>query len=114
MGIVNEDMAQITEHGKLPNICDDNENPIRIAGRDNLQVKLGAYRFSLYINFCDLLGAPSVLGADFCGRFVLDIRPKDRLVEGDDGSTMPIARNPKIPHPTRPVTAWDDEDTLRQ
>ena len=43
---------------------------------------------------CDRLAAPVILGCDFCDRVVEAIYPRKRVVELDDGSTVPIVRRP--------------------
>ena len=40
------------------------------------------------------LAADVILGCDFCDRHIEAIRPRKRLVEMDDGSTVPIVRRP--------------------
>lgn len=87
------DMEAITEHGELSHILDFNESTILMEGRANFQIELVAYRLILYSIIYERLAALCVLRFDFCNTSVLLIRPKDRLVELDDFSTIPIVRN---------------------
>lgn len=43
---------------------------------------------------CERLAAGLVLECNFCDKFVESIRPRKRCVEMDDGSTLPLVREP--------------------
>lgn len=105
-----DEIAQITKHGALPKICDDNRNTIRMAGRANLQVELGGYRLQLEVIFCDRLAAPCILGADFCDKCVLAIGPKNLVIELEDRSTVPIVPNPSASQQTRIATGCNHDN----
>ena len=46
---------------------------------------------------CEKLAVRVILGCQFCDQHVEAIRPRKRIVEMDDGSTVPIVRNPTAP-----------------
>ena len=78
----------------LPDIRDANKGRVHTLGTLSLQCQIGAC--SMRVNFvvCERLSVPVILGCDFCDRYVEAIRPRRRLVEMDDGSTVPIIRSP--------------------
>ena len=80
--------------GGLPNICDANGNPLSMMGRLKLVTRLGSSLVLVDFVVCRTLAADAILGADFCDRYVEAIRPRKKLVELDDGTTVPIVRNP--------------------
>ena len=80
--------------GPLPNICDANNNPLRTIGMTKLPVRLGRLLVRVEFIVCDTLAAPVILGADYCDKFVEAIRPRQKLVELEDGSSVPITRRP--------------------
>lgn len=52
--------------------------------------RLGHFFAKVEFILCDFFLIPAILGADFCNRLVEAIRPKDKLVELEDGSSVPI------------------------
>ena len=48
------------------------------------------------INFkvVERLAVPVILGCDYCDKHVEAIKPRQRVVERDDGTTVPIIRKP--------------------
>lgn len=88
-----DEQARIQE-ACLPDIRDANKRPIKSLGTIKLVVQLGNHVVMLPFIVCTTLAAPVVLGCDYCDRFVEAIRPKNREVELDDGSTVPIVRRP--------------------
>lgn len=67
-----------------------------------LPVWLGNVLVEVNLIVCHILEAPTILGANYCHKFVEEIRPKIRLVELDDVSTVPIDRRPPIIDPRAP------------
>ena len=86
-------------YGPLPDICDANDRPLRMIGTIRLVVRLGRLVSLADFIICQQLAAPMILGADYCDRFVEAIRPRKKLIELDDGSTVPIVRRPLKRHP---------------
>ena len=78
----------------LPEVTDANRNPIRMIGTIDLIVQLGNCMMRTEFIVCERLADPVILGCDFCDRFIEAIYPRKRLVELDDGSTVPIVRRP--------------------
>ncbi len=56
--------------GPLPDIRDANGRPLRMSGTLRLSVQLGNRLFLVYFIVCDQLAGPSILGAEFCDKFV--------------------------------------------
>lgn len=79
-------------YGPLPDICDANNNPLSMLGIISLPVRLGRHLALVDFVVCTSLGAQAILGADYCDKFVEAIRPRAKLVEMDDGTTVPIVR----------------------
>lgn len=78
--------------GPLPDICDANGKPLSMLGAATLPVRLGNRLVKVEFIVCNKLAAPAILGCDFCDRFVEAILPRRKLVELDDGTTVPITR----------------------
>ena len=81
-------------YGPLLNIGDANNNPLSMLGVISLIVRLGTFLVKLDFIVCERLAAPVILGCDFCDRFVEAIKPRKKLVELEDGTTVPIVRRP--------------------
>ena len=89
-----DEVDGLIRHGPLPDICDANSNPLDMIGTVKLPVRLGHFLCLVEFIVCRSLAASAILGADYCDRFVEAIRPKKKLVELEDGSTIPIVRRP--------------------
>ena len=89
-------------YGPLPNISDADNNPIRMIGLVDLVTRLGNRIVKVEFIVCERLAAPVILGCDFCDRFVEAIFPRKRLIEMDDGTTVPITRR-SLRHPYKQV-----------
>ena len=89
-------------YGPLPNLSDENNNPIRMIGLDELVVRLGNRIVKVEFIVCERLAAPVIFGCDFCDRFVEAIFFRKRLIEMDDGRTVPITRR-SLRHPYKQV-----------
>ena len=76
-------------------VRDANNRLLPIVGKVALFVRLGSRleRITFYVS--DRLAAPVILGCDFCDTHVEAIRPRRRVVELDDGTTVPIVRRPQ-------------------
>ena len=97
------------KQGPPPNIVDANRRPIAVNGVIHLCVQLGTRLVKLAFYVCERLAAPVVLGCDFCDRFVEAILPRKKLVELDDGTTVPITRKPAKRHPESPPLPADQQ-----
>ena len=97
--------------GPVLAVCDANRNPIRTIGRIDLVVRLGTRLVKLEFVVCQKLACPVVLGCDYMDRFVEAILPRKRLVELDDGTTVPITRRPMRRPPNSPPLPVEQEYT---
>ena len=79
-------------YGRLPDIADANSNPIHVEGIELLLVRLKTRAYLVESIVCDSLAGPVILGCDFCDKHVESILPRQRLVELEDGTTIPIVR----------------------
>ena len=77
------------------NVKDANNRRVVIAGTINLTVQVGKRREVVKFNVVERLGTDVILGCDYCDKHVESIRPRKRLVELDDGSTVPILKRPE-------------------
>lgn len=75
-------------------IVDANKRRVEIEGTIDLSVELGGRIESVRFNVVPRLAVEVILGCDFCDKHVEAIRPRKRLVELDDGTTIPIVRRP--------------------
>ena len=89
-------------YGPLSNIGDANNKPLSMLGIIDLLVRLGTYLVKVDFIVCDRLAAPVILGCEYCDRFVEAIRPRKKLVELEDGSTIPITRRSLTRPPRAP------------
>ena len=100
---------------RLPDIRDANKGKVRTVGTVTLRCQLGSYETRVNFVVCERLSVPVILGCDFCDRYVEAIMPRQKMVELDDGSTVPIIRVPStrardavpLPAPLRYPTAAD-------
>lgn len=86
----------------MPRIRDSNNRPILINWKEKLQVHIGkkvetffpmcTWRFTVTLFVADRLGAPIILGCDLFDKQIEAIRPRKRVVENDDGTSVPIVR----------------------
>lgn len=90
-------------HCSLPKICDANNKFLHMVGTVKFPVKLGNFYFHIDFIICQSLAAPAIFDADFCGRFVEAIRPRKKLIEPNEVSTLPIVKRPMKRIPTSPL-----------
>ena len=64
----------------------------KIDGKINLTVELGHRVEAISFYVVERLTTQIILGCDFCDKHVEEIKPRQRLVEMDDGSTITILR----------------------
>ena len=81
-------------YGPLPYIADANSNPIQVKGITRLLVRLKIRAYWVEFIVCDSLAAPIILGCEFFEKHVEAIPPRQRLLELEDGTTIPIFRKP--------------------
>ena len=81
-------------YGPLPDVSDANSNPIQVKGIMRLLIRLKTRAYWIEFIMCDSLAAPVILGCNFCDKHVEAILPRQRLVELEDGTTIPIVRKP--------------------
>ena len=77
------------------NVKDANNRRVVITGTINLAVQVGTRQDVVKFNVVERLGTDIILGCDFCDKHVEAIRPRKRLVELDDGSSVPILKRPE-------------------
>ena len=77
---------------------DANNRPINSLGVISLAIDIGGRVEIMDFKVVERLAVPVILGCDYCDKHVEAIRPRQRVVELDDGTTVPILRKP----PTRP------------
>ncbi len=78
--------------GPFADICDANNKPLSLDGVVQLPALLGNRLSLVEFLVFSKLAVPPILGGDYCEKFVEAIRPRVKLVELDDGSTVPIVR----------------------
>ena len=86
-----------------PNIRNASGKSVPIVGTIDLMVQIGTS--SEYVKFyvAENLATSVILGCDFCDRHVEAIKPRLAIVEMDDGSTVPIVRQPSKPNTNIPL-----------
>lgn len=89
-----DELDRYIRHGPLPEIFDANNKPLPMVVSVKLPVKVGTFLDIVGFIVSQTLAGPVILVADFCDRFVEDIRPSKKLLELVDGSTAPIVRRP--------------------
>ena len=115
MNALTEAAQRAIRPGRLPDIRDANKGKVRTVGTVTLRCQLGSYETRVNFVVCERLSVPVILGCDFCDRYVEAIMPRQKMVELDDGSTVPIIRVPStrardavpLPAPLRYPTAAD-------
>ena len=75
-------------------IKDANNRSINVIGTVNLTCEMGSRREIVTFYVVERLATEAILGCDFCDRHIEAIRPRKRIVELDDGTTVPIVRRP--------------------
>ena len=75
-------------------IKDANNRALVVAGRINLSCQIGSRKDIVTFYVVDRLATDVILGCDYCDRHIEAIKPRKRLVELDDGTTVPIVRRP--------------------
>ena len=101
-----DELVKNIRMGPNPCINDANGRPLAIVGTIPLYVRMARYVVKVDFIVCDRLAADIVLGCDFCDRYIEAIRPRQRAVELEDGTLVPIVRKPKprakglVPLPT--------------
>ena len=73
-------------------IKDAGNRNVKIAGKITLTVMLGNRGGSISFYVIERLTTQVILGCHFCDKHVEAIKPRQRLVEMDDGTTVPILR----------------------
>ncbi|CAN8071373.1 unnamed protein product, partial [Agarophyton chilense] len=87
-------LRSIIRSETVPDVLDANNNPLKTAGVIDLVIRLGRMVVKLTFIVCRSLAAPVILGCHYCDRFFDAIRPRLKQVELEDGSTVPIVRQP--------------------
>ncbi len=75
-------------------IKDANNRRVNLVGRINLVCQIGTRSEIVTFYVAERLATTVILGCDFCDRYIESIRPRRRLIQLDDGSTVPIVRKP--------------------
>ena len=73
-------------------IKDAGNRNVRILGKITLAVILGHRVETISFYVVERLKLQIILDCDFCDRHVEAIKPRQRLIEIDDGTTVPILR----------------------
>ena len=76
-------------------VRDANNRRLNILGTVELNVRIGNREDKVNFYVVERLATDFILGCDFCDRHVEAIRPRKRLIELDDGTTIPIVRGSK-------------------
>lgn len=82
----------MTTGNYIPRIRDANNRPLPITGKVKLHVHLQKKVETVNVYVADQLASPIILGWDFCDKKIKSIRPLQRVVELDDGTSVPIVR----------------------
>jgi len=86
------DLTDLVKKKSTPELYDANKNPLEVTGTIDLTVQLGTRTLVASFLVVPKLAVPALLCADFCDEHVETIRPRRRIVELDDGTTIPIVR----------------------
>ena len=86
------DLTDLVKKKSTPELYDANKNPLEVTGTIDLTVQLGTRTLVAPFLVVPKLAVPALLCADFCDEHVETIRPRRRIVELDDGTTIPIVR----------------------
>ena len=86
--------AFIRKEPTAPKIIDANKRKVEIDGVIDLSVNIGGRVETVRFNVVPRLAVDVIIGCDFCDKHIEAIRPRKRLVEIDDGTTVPIVRRP--------------------
>ena len=76
-------------------VRDANNRRLNILGTVELNVRIGNRQDKVNFYVVERLATDFILGCDFCYRNVKSIRPRKRLIELGDGTTIPIVRGSK-------------------
>ena len=71
-------------------IRDANNRRVQIIGTINLVLRIGDRSETVRFNVVERLGTDVIVGCDYLDKNVEAIRPRKRVVELDDGTTVPI------------------------
>ena len=71
-------------------IRDANNRRVQILGTVNLVLRIGNRSETVRFNVCERLGTDVIVGYDYLDKHVEAIRPRKRLIELDDGTSVPI------------------------
>lgn len=77
----------------LPDIREANKGPLKLLGTINLTVQLASYHVKDNFFVCKSLEMTIILRTEFCDKFVLAIRPYDKAVKLEDGTTVRVLRS---------------------
>ena len=87
-------VAQIQPVGLASNVRDASNRRVNIIGTVNLTCQVGMRTDIVRFNVVEKLGTDVIIGCDYCDKHIEAIRPRKRVVEMDDGTTVPIIRKP--------------------
>lgn len=76
-------------------VRDTNKKPLALAWQIILHVRLNDHTETVIFYIAERLAAPALLSCDFCEKHVESIRPRMRIVELEDGSSVSIVRAPR-------------------
>lgn len=76
------------------NVRDVNNRKVNTSDTINLSVEVGNRVRIANFNVVERLATNILLGCDFCNRHIEAIKPTQRIVELDDGTTVLIIRIP--------------------
>jgi len=91
-GTLENEIKPLTEDIRVK---DANNRSLNILGTISLQVQVGSRAEAISFYVVERLATSVILGCNFCDKHVEAIRPRLRLVEMDDGTTIPIIRRPE-------------------
>ncbi len=90
-----EVQAEIKPLGNEVRVRDANKRQLRLAGTVDLKVTIGNRDQLVTFYVAEQLATPVILGCDFCDKHIEAIKPRRRVVELVDGTTVPIIRTNK-------------------
>ncbi len=90
-----EVQAVIKPLGNEVRVRDANKRQLRLAGTVDLRVTIGNRDQLVTFYVAEQLATPVILGCDFCDEHIEAIKPRRRVVELVDGTTVPIIRTNK-------------------
>ncbi len=76
-------------------IKDANNRSLQLLGTINLHCQVGTRAITIPFYVVERLATDVILGCDFCDKHIVAIRPRQRKVDLDDGTSLPIIRRPE-------------------